>query len=184
MCPGSSEQNRGLQAGTQIDLAEAVGHEPLRQQRDQQHGRQPRQTHQNQRGPGLEKGPHIAARARKLLGQICSRVTHASALRCPLRKRGSRITYRVSTIRLAITMQAATTRRIACTTERSRLATAVTSRRPSPGHENTVSTTTAPAIRPPTIMPMSVTVGMAALGSAWWKTTCRQLSPLASAVLM
>src|SRR5690606_9010422 len=164
--PGPSEQNRRLQPCRQIYLTEAVGHEPVRQQGNEQHGDEPCNADQHQRRPRFEKGPQIAARTRKLTWQVCCVLRHALALVFPVRNRGSRMTYRASTIRLAITMQAATTRRMACTTDRSRLATAVTNNLPSPGNEKTVSTTTAPAIKPPTIMPMSVTVGMAAFGNA------------------
>src|ERR687897_740398 len=70
----------------------------------------------------------------------------------------------MSTVKLAITIQAAITIRIACTTARSRLATAETSSRPTPAQANTLSTTTAPATRLPIMKPMMVTVGMAGLG--------------------
>ena len=85
---------------------------------------------------------------------------------------------------MADTIQNAITIRMACTTERSRLATAETSRRPTPGQAKTVSTTTAPATRLPIMKPMMVTVGIAALGSAWREITRCQFTPLAEAARM
>ena len=79
-------------------------------------------------------------------------------------------------------MVIATSKRIHCTTARSRLATATTRSLPTPGQEKTLSTTTAPAISVPTMKPMMVTVGMAAFGKAWPVTTARQGTPLALAV--
>ncbi len=66
-----------------------------------------------------------------------------------------------------------------CTTARSRLVTETTSRRPRPGQENTFSTSTAPAMRFPTMKPTMVIVGIAALGRAWERITRRQGTPLA-----
>lgn len=66
-----------------------------------------------------------------------------------------------------------------CTTARSRFATATTRSRPTPGQENTLSTTTAPAIRVPTMKPTIVTVGIAALGKACDRTNARHETPLA-----
>ena len=80
-----------------------------------------------------------------------------------------------------VTMVAATSSRIACTTARSRFETDDTSSRPMPGQAKTLSTTTAPAIRVPTMKPTMVVVGMAALGSACSMTTRRHGSPLAEA---
>src|SRR6218665_137989 len=54
---------------------------------------------------------------------------------------------------------------------RSRLATAVTSSRPTPGQEKTLSTTTAPATRLPTMKPTIVTVATAALAKTRRTTT-------------
>ena len=82
---------------------------------------------------------------------------------------------------LAVTMVAATSSRITCTTARSRLDTDDTSSRPMPGQANTLSTTTAPAISVPTMKPTMVVVGIAALGSACWTTTLRHCRPLAEA---
>ncbi len=87
-------------------------------------------------------------------------------------------------MRLEVTIVSATSSRMHWTTARSRLATATTSSRPTPGQENTLSTTTAPAISVPTMKPTIVTVGMAAFGSAWLVTTARQGTPLAEAVRM
>ena len=81
-------------------------------------------------------------------------------------------------------MVAATSSKIVCTTARSRLLTATTSSRPTPGQENTLSTTTAPASRLPTIRPTTVTVGIAAFGSACARTTAGQGTPLACAIMM
>ena len=53
-----------------------------------------------------------------------------------------------------------------------------------PGQEKTLSVTTAPAIRLPIMKPMTVTVGIAALGSACQLTTRNQGTPLAVAVRM
>ena len=83
---------------------------------------------------------------------------------------------------MAVTIVPATISRMHCTTARSRLATATINSRPTPGQENTLSTTTAPAISDPTMKPTTVTVGIAAFGSAWLRTTARHGTPLAEAV--
>ncbi len=71
-----------------------------------------------------------------------------------------------------------------CTTARSRLVTDTTRSLPMPGQEKMDSTTTAPAIREPTIKPTMVTIGTAAFGSAWVQTTSFHFNPLAEAVRM
>ena len=64
------------------------------------------------------------------------------------------------------------------------MVTVTTSSRPTPGQEKTLSTTTAPAMRLPTMNPTMVTVGIAAFGSAWPRTTAAHGTPLALAVRM
>src|SRR5580658_8306576 len=102
----------------------------------------------------------------------------------PRRNRGSSTPYSKSTVRFEAIIVLATSRRMHCTTARSRDATDVTMRRPSPGQLNTLSVTTAPASRPPTMKPTIVTTGMAAFGKAWRRTTAGHSNPLALAVRM
>ena len=59
---------------------------------------------------------------------------------------------------------------------------APTASRPTPGHENIVSVTTAPPSRNAAWRPISVTTGIIALRSAWCTITTVSRSPLARAV--
>jgi hypothetical protein len=59
-----------------------------------------------------------------------------------------------------------------------------TASRPMPGHENTVSVTTAPPSRVPNCRPVIVTMGMAAFLSVCLATTSTSATPLARAVRM
>src|SRR5690606_18583015 len=132
--PIPAKHYRRLQPGAQVDLAEFIGHQPLGQQRHHHHGRQPRQTHKHKGRPVLQECSYTTTRTMKGKRNRGDTGIHAFPPWPRLRRRGSRMTYRASTIRLAITMLAATISKIACTTERSRLVTAVTNNRPSPGH--------------------------------------------------
>ena len=53
---------------------------------------------------------------------------------------------------------------------------------PMPGQAKTVSQMTAPASSPPIQRPMTVTVGIIALGTACWRITFRLETPFARAV--
>ena len=70
----------------------------------------------------------------------------------------------------------------ACTIGKSSCRIAPTIRRPTPGTANTVSVSTAPPRRSPNCRPITVTIGSAALRSAWRQITSHSETPLARAV--
>src|SRR5206468_2419346 len=157
----------------QIELGEAIGRDLIGEDGHDEHRCDPADGHDDRDG-------NIGPAQPPCGGGLHRNIGHAAA--SLLRSRGSSRPYRKSTIRFEVTIVIATSSRMHCTTARSRLATATTNSRPTPGHENTLSTTTAPAIRLPTMKPRMVTVGIAAFGSAWSVITRRHGTPLADAV--
>src|SRR5262249_34108274 len=96
--------------------------------------------------------------------------------------RGSSQPYNTSTRRLIIVYVPEMTKTAARTTGKSRLRSACTVRRPSPGHAKIVSVMTAPPRSWPISSPASVTIGIAELCSVCLATTRGSLRPLARAV--
>ena len=74
-------------------------------------------------------------------------------------------------------MSPVSTRSVLCTLIRSRLPTSITSIRPSPGRENSCSTTTAPINRPAICRPNMLTIDSPTPGNPLRSSACRRVYP-------